>query len=474
MDSIVAVTQYIPTKKQETNASKLLLSLRQFFNSYIFYVLETLIACVFVLCRQEVIGVIAFVALITVLLVVCEDILPTTLPFLLVCTFSTNCYDSFDTFIGYAIYAPVVAVAFIAHFVMYHKPYYFGESMYGICAVSIAVLLGGVGDFAFLDYVYGAYYVLGLGVGMLVAYYFMKSQFSVQRDYDIRKRFAVIMTLMGCLCVAMILIGRIREWAGLEFEVQGGRGFSPNNLATMLMFAMPFPLYLTKKNDWWAIVTAMMYGAICLTSSRGGLIFGSVEFIVCCTYWVYITKKRTQRILYCIFIALAILLSLGGTIVDVIKDRFVGESVVNSARWLMLSEAIERFTADPLFGSGILDDTLTYSSVKKQGTMSWYHMMIPQIIGSMGLVGVAAYGYQAYARFKLIFTKKSSWALVLGISYLGIFMMSQVNPGEFCPLPFELLTVLLFILQEYRLEQENLPLTGQEYGSIRKGYAVLI
>ena len=445
-------------KNKSTKGQAFLRSLRDFFNSYIFYVLETLLACTFVLCRQEVVGVIAFIALLAVILVVCEDVLPTTLPFLLVCTFSTNCYDSFDTFIGYVVYAPVVVAALVAHFVMYHKPYYFGESMYGICAVSIAILLGGVGSFAFLDYVYGAYYILGLGVGMVVAYYLMKSQFSAQRDYDIRKRFAVIMTLMGCLCVAMILIGRIREWTGLEFEVQGGRGFSPNNLATMLMFAMPFPLYLTKKNDWWAILTAMMYGAICFTSSRGGLIFGSVEFIVCCVYWVYITTKRTQRILYCVFIAAALFLSLGGTIVDVIKDRFVDEGVVNSARWIMIKEAVARFKKNPLFGSGILDDTLFYSEFKKRGTMSWYHMMIPQIIGSMGLVGVAAYGYQAYARFKLVFVKMSSWSLVLGISYLGILMMSQVNPGEFCPLPFELLTVLLFILQEHRLEQDSLPL----------------
>ena len=93
--------------------------------------------------------------------------------------------------------------------------------------------------------------------------------------------------------------------------------------------------------------------------------------------------------------------------------------------------------------------------------MSWYHMMIPQIIGSMGLIGVAMYGYQIFARFKIIFTKTSSWSLVLGLSYLGILMMSQVNPGEFCPVPFEMLAVLLFILQERRFHTfEDLPLNG--------------
>lgn len=470
---VVERTQYIPTKTEKTQIYKLLRSVRSFFNSYIFYVLETLLACVFVFFHQEVFGVIAFVGLITLLLIVCEDILPTTLPFLLVCTFSTNCYDSFDTFIGYAIYAPVVVVALISHFVMYHKPYYFGESMYGICAVSIAVLLGGIGNFGFLDYVYGGYYVLGLGIGMVVAYYFMKSQFSARREYDIRKRFAVIMTLMGTLCVAIILVGWGRKSFGFTHAEQGRTPFSPNNLATMLMFAMPFPLYLTKKSDWWAIFTAMFFGAIWITTSRGGMIFGSVEFIVCCTYWIYITKRKAQRILYCVFIVLTLILSLGSAVIDIIRDRFVDESMVGSSRWVMIFEALDRFKASPLFGSGILDNTLNYSATKKQGTMSWYHMMIPQIIGSMGLIGVAMYGYQIFARFKIIFTKTSSWSLVLGLSYLGILMMSQVNPGEFCPLPFELLTVLLFILQEHRLDGEQLPLTSVQYNIVRKKYAIL-
>ena len=217
----------------------------------------------------------------------------------------------------------------------------------------------------------------------------------------------------------------------------------------------------------------MFFGAIWITTSRGGMIFGSVEFIVCCTYWIYITKRKTQRILYCVFIVLTLIVSLGSTVIDIIRDRFVDESMVGSCRWVMIFEAIDRFKANPLFGSGILDNTLDYSATKKQGTMSWYHMMIPQIIGSMGLIGVAMYGYQIFARFKLIFTKTSSWSLVLGLSYLGILLMSQVNPGEFCPLPFELLTVLLFILQERRLEKEQLPLTSVQYNTVRKKYAIL-
>ena len=92
--------------------------------------------------------------------------------------------------------------------------------------------------------------------------------------------------------------------------------------------------------------------------------------------------------------------------------------------------------------------------------MAWYHMMTSQVVGSMGLVGIAAYLFQFIGRVKLIFRNFSMWSLCLGVSYLGILLMSQVNPGEFCPLPFELLTVLLFILQERRLENDPLPLKG--------------
>ena len=75
-------------------------------------------------------------------------------------------------------------------------------------------------------------------------------------------------------------------------------------------------------------------------------------------------------------------------------------------------------------------------------------MMIPQIFGSMGLVGVLGYGYQFVTRFILVLKKRSAEAVTLGLSYLGLFLMSQVNPGEFCPMPYALVATLIFVLVE--------------------------
>ena len=461
METVMQKTQ---TLTSDEKAKAILQKARTFFNSIEFYVLETCLALAFVLTYQEVLGAIVFVGLIGILLVVCEDIMPTTLPFLLVSTFTTNCYDSYDLFMPYIIYAPIVVVCLIYHFVIYHKKFRFGDSVYGICAVSIAIFLGGVGNFPLMTYVKGAYYYLGLSLGMIVAHVCMKSQFVVRKEYDFRERFAWIMTLVGLLCVAMIATGYMRRIFHLPYNAYGQLGFSRNNLCTMMMFAMPFPLYLAKKKDWLVALSFLMYGSICITTSRGGLIFGSVEFAVCCLYWMLEKGVKADafklRLSICLIAVGFVMLAFGQVIADVIVNRLLADNVLeDSDRFVMVLQSFDRFIANPLFGSGILDNTISYGEVQKAGTMTWYHAMIPQVIGSMGLVGVAGYGFQIWDRTRAVFKNKCAWSLILGISYLGILLMSQVNPGEFCPVPFETLAVLLFIFQEHRADEEAMPLT---------------
>lgn len=433
--------------------------LRTFLNSYFFYVFEFLMAVFFIYFRIEVYGVLIFVALISFILLVCDDVVPTTLPFLLLCTFATNCYNSFDTFIVYAIYAPVIFACVAFHFVVYKKTYSIGYSFKGVFAVSLALIIGGFGGYSLMEYAKGSYYVLGLGAGMMVAYTLMKSEFSVKRNYDIKERFSVVMILMALLCITVMVFGKYYfKIYGLYYLGVRRQEFSSNNLATLLMFAMPFPLYLAKKCSVWAIFTPIILGGIFYSTSRGGILFGCIEFIACVVYWVLQRDKNVRSIIVLgsVVIAIVVGISCWDLIFNRLHDLLDIATVKQDTRYTMFFEAIENFKKRPLLGTGILDDSIAYGKNNAKGTMTWYHMMIPQIIGSMGLVGVVAYAYQIWGRVKLIFTKKNAWSLCLGISYLGILLMSQVNPGEFCPIPFELLTVLLFIFQEERFVKKPL------------------
>lgn len=456
-DTISAVK---PKDKWQT-AKSLLAFFRAFFNSYLFYFFLTFLACCFVFTHNEAYGVIVFAAIIAAMLLICEDIMPAVAPFMLVCVFSTNCYDSFDTFIGYAKYAPLIAACVIFHFIVYRKKFSFGNSIWGIYAVSIAICLGGIGRFSVKEYALGAYYVLGLSFGMLGGYFLLKSELSVPRKYDVKIRASVIMTLMGLLCVAMIAMGRYFYAIGqVSTNPQSVYGYSTNNLATFLMFAMPFPLYLAKKKHWlWAILTPVLYGFLCITGARSGLLLGTVEMGVCCIYWIAQAKRKRGmgfRFILCGLAGAAVLVVLGDYIWEIFNRRIINEDVIGSERYEMILQSFQNFRENPWVGTGILDDTIAYGSHNVKGTMTWYHMMIPQVIGSMGLVGIFAYSFQIVGRAKLIFKRKSWWSFCLGISYLGILLMSQVNPGEFCPIPFELLTIALFIFQEERFKHHPL------------------
>ena len=93
----------------------------------------------------------------------------------------------------------------------------------------------------------------------------------------------------------------------------------------------------------------------------------------------------------------------------------------------MIWEAVDKFFKRPISGYGLLDTDILYETERKKGALTWYHMMPAQIIGGMGLIGVVCYGYQLYNRAKLIITKADSWGLVLGLSYLGVLLMSMVK-----------------------------------------------
>ena len=430
-----------------------------FLNSYPFYLFLLFLSCFFVSFRLEVLGAIVFAVLISFILVICDDFIPALLPFLLLSTFVTNCYDSFSTFMRYAVFFPLPVVAIFYHFIYYKKPFSSGESVKGIFSVSVAITLGGIGSFSIKNYLFGAYYFLGLGAGMLGLYFCIRSQLFPKRRYDERMRFALIMTIVGSLCSYMVIAGYSLFFAHKTVQPYL-LGFSRNNLSTILMFAMPFPLYLGEKRRGVEGFTVLFYASICLTTSRGGLIFGSIEFLFCCAYWIFQgphKKVRWARFTLCL-VSITVVFALCGTVASkVFLHRIIkGAVVLKDPRWTMIKEAVSRFEKNPFVGTGILDNTTTYASFKKAGTMSWYHMMIPQIIGSMGAIGLACYFYQFWGRIKLALKNYNSWSICLGVSYLGILMMSQVNPGEFCPIPFEFLTVILFIFQEKRLEQSKI------------------
>lgn len=387
--------------------------------------------------------------------------MPAFLPILMISATVTRFYDCFDALIGYWWVLIVPACAIVFHIVRYRRPLSVGRSFWGLCAVAVAVTLGGLGSLSLQEYFrpIALFYVIGLGAGMVVFYLLLRSEWSsateAQTGRD-RHFFACTMYLWGLICAFMVFFNIAMQWdtvieKNLLPEIQWS-----NNVSTMMMFALPFPFYFARDRIGHLAAAYGMYFAILCTGSRGGWVCGTAEFLVCVVYGVVVQKGRMRKIA-----SVAVLAAFVTAIAVFHKpvfstlgiDRYFrdgGKDLISDdeARARLLVRSWEDFRSAPIFGRGLAYSGNADIYAPKKGAMHFYHMMIPQIIGSMGCVGIAAYGYQFIDRLRIAFRRVNAYTFCLFLSYMGIFLMSQVNPGEFCPVPYQMVTVILFVLLE--------------------------
>ena len=197
-----------------------------------------------------------------------------------------------------------------------------------------------------------------------------------------------------------------------------------------------------------------------MAGSRGGWVLGTVELVICLAAAIILMEfERHKRIVLGIiglgFVACGIvaIFALSDRIVTVKVGEFISH---DEARIKLIARAFEDFMSNPVFGRG-LGYTGNYDVFKgRPATICWYHMLIPQVVGSMGLVGIFCYSKQIGDRFKMILTKPDAYTWTLGLSYIGLLLMTQVNPGEFCPMPYAFVTMTTFVMLEKYNERRGL------------------
>ena len=270
------------------------------------------LASVFVIFDISVAGVLTFACITGITLVLCEDLLAPFPPFLFLCLIGTKCYNSFSVFIQYKALGVVLIICIIMHFVLHwKKPVLKGFLTLPMIFVSAAVILGGVGFISKREYFSGAsiFYILALGVGMLLLYTVFNTHINVHKDYSLMDKLSLIMVIIGCFgtfMVASYYLTHINEVIDtktiLYFQWR-------NNCSTFLMLSIPFAFYRGNKKSYSIMFGFLFYFAILLTGSRGGLVFGAIELMMCCIlFFLYDRERRFAyiAILACICFALMI------------------------------------------------------------------------------------------------------------------------------------------------------------------------
>lgn len=435
-------------------------SIRSFFLTTEWMMMLCCLAGVFTTLGLQVYGTLVFGFIVAFVFLLSDDFMATLLPFLLTVMISIHCYDSYNTFMQYKLLAIPLVLCLILHFVFYWKPIKIqGSQFWPMVFVSVSITLGGLGFITTQEYFAptSLYHMAGLGFGMVFLYLLFYAKIDIKKDYSLINMLTRIMVIAGAFGSFMVIahyiinINQVFDIKGLLF-IQWR-----NNLSTLLMIAMPFPFFLASRKSYATILGFVYFFAILLTGSRGGLVFGGIELLMCIVMYTLYDKRRRMAYLFicgCVLFALMIFFRqfiefFGATLnrlFTAVNEFLMGES--SEVRAIHCARGINDYLNHPIFGTGLgyMGNRDVHAS--KEFSLCWYHCEPIQVAASLGTVGIIAFVYQFIRRNMLLWRKVTLFNITVFISYAGLELMSLVNPGVFCPLPYLMLITLFLVIVE--------------------------
>ncbi len=442
--------------------------LKKFYYSDAYLAAAALLCFVSWITELPAIGFVLGSLLIAVSLVILDDITP----FAVVVLFAPAIISqpAVEPYAYSAIGAIPLVAALIFHICWYPPKKARTRMFYPQLAIAFAMLLGGLGIIPTEHYTSALGYTLMLGFFVLVIYLFF-AYYGGRNEYCKLSVYAAkLLTWYGIL-IGLEIIGfyavnkpPFSSW-GSTSVVDVGWSID-NNLATVLLFASPMAFYLavTQRHKWfYALLGVLNFAFTVLTFSRGGILFGVIMGVITIIY-AFVKVKGKDRWQIAIPTMIAVIAvaavyfanmdAINGIIVKLVNKQDAGIS----GRDKLYAEALQMFLQNPLFGAGmgfhgnhyVMQDVPFFK-------FYWFHSTLFQIIGSTGLVGIAAFLYFYIARYGIVFKRirRNTFAQVALLSFLGFEAYSMIDTGTFIPYPVMTVAMLLTLFVERSNEEPD-------------------
>lgn len=430
---------------------------RKFMAGDIALVLQFLAAFVVILFDAYIPGALLFGVLFTVILLLSDDLVsvfPTFMAALCFVIQAQNTYNKFIVFLPFII-VPVMAGVF--HAIVYMNPYKtkMGVLFVPMLMISFTNFLGGLGTITASEYfsTTSLTYMFSLGFMIVIMYWAFSGHIGPGKNYTdhMDERMAKLMCAVTAFLILAVLEQYTEHWT--EFTAHPGILYMQwrNNGCTLLMIAMPFTFYMALKKFPYIILSFGSMIAMVLSGSRGGLIMGGIEFVILLILYVLMDKEHRKiigLIVLSFFLLVAVLLPKLITFMSYTAGRFTSASQYN-VRLGLWKRSIQDFKANPIFGRGLGYRGNRDIHPSKTATLCWYHSSLPQVWGSFGLLGLFTYGYQMKVRLQFLNSKKSLFGRTVFLSFIGLELMSLVNPGIFASVYLVIITTLFIVLEQY-------------------------
>lgn len=413
---------------------------------------------------SEVAGVIIIVLLCAFILIFIEDVTPLIPIFVMVSAMFPAEVNPAEYGLAFIGLAPL-PIALIYHVIRYFRGFKIKKFFFPQLAISIALIVGGVGVVSAEEYANGIAWVLLLGALILLLYFVFSSYERFPKEVSVKDYLCkTLMAFAAIICFEVFVTYII---APDQMSVDYGRvslGWCiGNNFSSTLMFLIPGTLYLgTKsKHPWiYTVFFGIQYIVTIMSLSRGGILFATILLPFELAFMIYATPKKGKKeilIVLGVFVLIAIILvgvfwdKVSSLLNSVINNSFKADGhIEGSGREELYAEAWECFKTNPIFGVGIGYFGSNYDG----GTMGFYffHSTLLQIMACMGLVGIAAYVYNYVGRYKIII-KKDVFNIFILLGLLAFEGYSMIDTGTFNPMPS--MIILMFITFFVELSNER-------------------
>lgn len=348
-----------------------------------------------------------------------------------------------------------------------------GQMFFPYLAVTVSLLLGGIGVISAENYLRALPLVLGVGAAPLAIYFVFVNFLRQENSADIPLYFAKVCAFAGfVVCLELVTVMAQSglspsQWGGSYWHVGwGNRG----TIAEFLPFSFVMCLYLATraKRCSYVYLLAAFVQVFCLalTMSRSGILFGGIAFAV---GWVMcILKGNRKELLICsgIIAGLVILFCIVfhqkvGSLISGILQRFGefgirfenGKLVIDgtSGRWGedgLYGKAIRMFKDYPVFGAGLGHGAV--GEGPNMDIMERFHSTVLEVMASLGIVGMLCYGFYYVVRFATVFRKgniKNKFPLFVFIVWIAFEGHSLVDMNTFAPVFVIFVSLQLAIIQ---------------------------
>ena len=171
---------------------------------------------------------------------------------------------------------------------------------------------------------------------------------------------------------------------------------------------------------YFVLATLTFFGAV-LTLSRNAILFGGAAYAACVLICCFKgNNKKLFRIVAAVGLVLAMLAAvlMWDKITLVLKDLF-DRGLSDNGRFKLWAMGIENFLKAPLFGNGYYSLEVTENVVITTHFLpKMAHNTIVQILSSMGVAGICAYGFYRYKTLIPFLKRPTAAKTVLLISVL--------------------------------------------------------